>query len=43
MAKHFLTKCTDGNKVENIEVQLTEQVEEGKFDLEYKLRCRGKD
>ena len=43
MAKHFLTKCTDGNKVENIEVQLTEQVEEGKFDLEYKLWCREKD
>ena len=24
VAKHFLTKCTDGNKVENIEVQLME-------------------
>ena len=24
VAKHFLTKCTDGNKVENIEVELIE-------------------
>ena len=30
VANHFLTKSTNGNKVENIEVQLTEQVQEGK-------------
>ena len=30
VAKYFLTKCTNGNKVENIEVQLIEQVQEGK-------------
>ena len=34
MDKHFLTKCTDGNKVKIIEVQLTEQVQEGNYDLE---------
>ena len=32
-AKHFLTKCTNGNKVENIEVQLIKQAEEGNYDL----------
>ena len=42
VAKHFLTKCTNGNKVENIELQLIEQVEEGNYDLEGKLQCRGK-
>ena len=42
MAKHFLTKCTNGNKVENIEVQLIEQVREGNYDLEGKLWCREK-
>ena len=29
VAKHFLTKFTNGNKVENIEVQLIEQVQGG--------------
>ena len=42
VAKHFLTKCTNGNKVENIEVQLIEQVREGNYDLEGKLWCREK-
>ena len=40
--KHFLTKCTNGNKVENTEVQLTEQVQQGNYDLERKLWCREK-
>ena len=38
MAKHFLTKCTDVGKLENIEVHLIEQVEEGNYDVEGKLR-----
>ena len=42
VAKHFLTKCTNGNKVENIEVQLIEQVLEGNYDLEGRLWCREK-
>ena len=33
------TKCTNGNKVENIEVQLIEYVQEGNYDLEGKLWC----
>ena len=37
VAKHFLTKCANGNKVENIEVQLTEQVQESSNDLEGNL------
>ena len=42
VAKHFLTKCTNSNKVENTEVQLIEQVQEGNYDLEGKLWCREK-
>ena len=42
VAKHFLTKCTNGNKVENIELQLIEQVQEGNYELEGKLCCREK-
>ena len=42
MAKHFLTKCTNGNKAEHIEVQLIEQVQEGNYDLEGRLWCREK-
>ena len=42
VAKHFLTKCTNENKVENIEVQLIEQVQEGNYDLEGRLWCRKK-
>ena len=38
MAKHFLTKCTNGNKVENIEVQLIEQVQEGHY-MNLKVGC----
>ena len=33
MAKHFVTKCANGNKVENIRFQLIEQVQEGNHDL----------
>ena len=33
VTKLFLTKFTGGKNVENIEVQLTEQVEEGNYDL----------
>ena len=40
--KQFLTKCTDVNKIENIDVYLIEQVEEGDFDVEGKLWCREK-
>ena len=36
VTKHFLTKCTNGNKLENIEVQLIEQVQESNYDLEGK-------
>ena len=39
VAKHFLTKYTNGNEVENIEVQL---MQEGNYDLEGKLPCREK-
>ena len=42
VAKHFLTKCTNGNKIEHIEVQLIEQVQEGNYDLEGRLWCREK-
>ena len=42
MVKHCLTKCTNSNKVENIEVQLIEQVQEGNYGLEDKLLCTGK-
>ena len=42
VTKHFLTKCTDGNNVGNIKVQLIEQVQEGNYDLEAKLWCREK-
>ena len=38
VAKHFLTKCTDVGKLENIEVHLIEQVEEGHYDVEGKLQ-----
>ena len=31
---HFLTKCTDVDKIENIEVHLIEQVEEGDYYVE---------
>ena len=40
VAKHFLTKCTDVGELENIEVHLIEQVEEGDYDVEGKLWCR---
>ena len=42
MAKHFLTKCTNGNKVANTEVQLIEQVLEGNYDIEGRLWCSEK-
>ena len=42
VTKHFLTKFTNGNKVENIEFQLIEQVQEGDYDLKGKLQCREK-
>ena len=42
VAKQFLTKCTNGNEVANIEVQLIEQVEEGNYDLDGRLWCREK-
>ena len=42
VAKHFLTKCTNGKKVKNIEVQLIEKVQEGNYHLKGKLRCREK-
>ena len=42
VGKHFLTKCTDGNRVENIEVQLIEQMQERNYDLKGKLWCREK-
>ena len=38
MFKFFLTKCTDGSKVENTEVQLIEKVQEGNMTL----KCSGK-
>ena len=34
LAKHFLTKCTDGNKDKNSEVQLIEQVRKGNCEFE---------
>ena len=37
VAKNVLTKCTNGKKVESIEVQLIEQVQEGNYDLEGRL------
>ena len=42
MANYFLTKCTNGNKVANIEVQLIEQVLEGNYDIEGRLWCSEK-
>ena len=42
VAKHFLTKGTDVGKLENVEVHLIEQVEEGDYDVEGKLWCREK-
>ena len=42
VAKHSFTKCTNGNKVENIEVQLIEQVQERNCDFEGRLCCREK-
>ena len=39
VAKHFLTKYTDGKNVENIDVQETEQVLKGNFDLKGNSRC----
>ena len=39
-AKYFLTKCAEVNKVENIEVQLIEQIQEGNYDHEGKFWCR---
>ena len=40
VAKRFLNKYTKGNKAENIEVQLIEQMQEGNYDLESNLWCR---
>ena len=37
LAKHFLTKCTDGNKDKNSEVQLIEQVRKGNCEFEKML------
>ena len=42
VAKHFLTKFADVGKLENIEVHLIEQVEEGNYDVEVKLWYREK-
>ena len=42
VAKHFLTKCADAGKLENIEVHLIEQVEEGDYNAEGKLWYREK-
>ena len=42
MAKHFLTKCSNDNKIEKFEVQLIEQVLESNYDLEGRLWCREK-
>ena len=39
-AKHFLIKCADICKLENIEVYLIQQVEEGDYDAEGKFWCR---
>ena len=39
VVEHFLTKCTGGNKMENIELHLTEQVQNGNYDHEVKLWC----
>ena len=38
----LLTKCTDVGKLKNIKVYLIEQVEEGDYDVEGKLRFREK-
>ena len=40
VTKHFLNKCTNGNKVEHFDVKPIEQVQEGNFDLEGRLWCR---
>ena len=42
VAKHFLTKCTDAGKFENIEIHLIEQVEEGDYDVEGVRKSIGK-
>ena len=42
VTKHFLNNCTGINKLENVEVQLTEDVKEGNSDLEGELRSREK-
>ena len=36
VAKLFLIKCTDVGKIENTEVYLIKQVEEGSYDIEGK-------
>ena len=40
VAKHFLKKCIEINKLENVELQLIEEVKEGNYDLEGKLWSR---
>ena len=42
VAKHSLNNCTGINKLENVEVHLTEEVKEGNYDLEGKLWSREK-
>ena len=42
VAKHFLNKCIDVGRIEDIEVHLIEQNEEGNYDVEDKLWCREK-
>lgn len=36
----FIIKCTNGNKLKNIEVQQIKQVQECNYDLKSKLWCR---
>ena len=38
VAKHFVNNYTRINKLENVEVHLIEEVKEGNYDLEGKLR-----
>ena len=42
VAKHFLAKCTDVGKLENLEIQLIEEVKPGNYDIERKLWSREK-
>ena len=42
VARYFLNKCTNGNKVANIEVQLIGLVLQGNYDIEGRLWCSGK-